>query len=219
MPKKRDLARAWLDRWVPYLRNPENLEDKTAEELAKEMLADLPKFKEKGGQYKWGTEAELEKVFSDICELGDQFPSPQKLAVLLQEKYPPNADDEYSSDPEYDVELETLTKQLRILGRELRQARAYVQEVVVPIQRWIESHKGPRAQRRALMSYFVIPRFKAGFELLQAFDMSREEIALLEDERVRRTVILIRASMAALEKREASRQAKGIEGAHSSPVK
>src|SRR5262249_31423292 len=163
--------RAWLDRWVPYLRNPENLEDKTAEELANEMLADLPKFKEKGGQYKWSTEAELEKVFSDIYELGDPpFPSPQKLAVLLQEKYPPNADDEYSSDPEYDVELETLTKQLRSLGRELRQARAYFEEVVDPILRDFESQKGPRAQRRALMSYLAIPRF----ELLQALKLSRE---------------------------------------------
>jgi hypothetical protein len=142
--KTRDLAKATLDRWIHHLKNPDNLKGKTAAELAKELLTDLPSFRKQGrspGGRRWATEAkrlemmgDMRKAWEDCLEsIGEsrtawrgsalamrkgKLPSARRAAHLVQAKYP----------EKYPEEQEALEKQFQYylrsrLGRLKRRRR------------------------------------------------------------------------------------------------
>jgi hypothetical protein len=137
MAKTRDLAKAALDRWIHYLKNPNNLKGKTAAELAKELLTDLPSFRKPGrapGGRRWSTEEKRLQMIRDVRKAWEgelekkgeartawrdgKYPSARRAAHLVQAKYP----------EKYPEELEALEKQFSYyfrsrLGRLKRRLR------------------------------------------------------------------------------------------------
>jgi hypothetical protein len=121
MAKTRDLAKATLDRWIRYLNNPDNLEDKTPTELAEELLRLYP-FRKPGRWRKWRTMRELGQFLADIIAVCDdvfvahegeykirngakRLPAAEKIAYRLKLKFP--------SNPKYRIAATTLAKQVQ----------------------------------------------------------------------------------------------------------
>jgi hypothetical protein len=120
MAKTRDIAKATLDRWIRHLNNPDNLKDKTATELAQELL-DLYPVRKPGRQRKWRTLREFGQLLVDIVAVCDdvfvirgvikiregakRLPPAEKIAYRLKVKFP--------SNPKYRIAPTTLAKQIQ----------------------------------------------------------------------------------------------------------